>query len=115
MRLHAFLISAPEGGYVSFNLRPARPLKARPSNRPERLSKDYSPYFSRHRSSGTALFPTCYQARREYRRTCEAAGKSGKQIERCVIASFRVAESMGFKGGFRHWEELLRIGGLPAL
>jgi hypothetical protein len=29
-----------------------------------------------------------YQARREYRRTCETAGKSGKQIERCVIASF---------------------------
>ena len=51
-----------------------------------------------------------YQSRREYRRTCETAGKSGKQIERCVIASFRVAESMGFKGGFRQWEELLRIG-----
>jgi hypothetical protein len=25
-----------------------------------------------------------YQARREYRRACETAGKSGKQIERCV-------------------------------
>ena len=35
-----------------------------------------------------------YQSRREYRRTCETAGKSGKQIERCVISSFRVAESM---------------------
>ena len=51
-----------------------------------------------------------YQSRREYRRTCETAGKSGKQIERCVIASFRIAESMGFKGDFRQWEELLRIG-----
>ena len=30
-----------------------------------------------------------YQSRREYRRTCETAGKSGKQIERCVIASFQ--------------------------
>ncbi|MGC2577094.1 MAG: hypothetical protein WA376_05915, partial [Terrimicrobiaceae bacterium] len=39
-----------------------------------------------------------YQSRREYRRACETAGKSGKQIERCVIASFRIAESMGFKG-----------------
>ena len=28
------------------------------------------------------------------RRRCQAA-KSGKQIERCVIASFRIAESMG--------------------
>ena len=26
-----------------------------------------------------------YQSRREYRRACETAGKSGKQIERCVI------------------------------
>jgi len=51
-----------------------------------------------------------YQSRREYRRTCETAGKSGKEIERCVIASFRVAESRGFKGEFRQWEELLRIG-----
>jgi hypothetical protein len=28
-----------------------------------------------------------YRSRREYRRTCETAGKSGKQIERCVISS----------------------------
>ena len=41
---------------------------------------------------------------------CETAGKSGKQIERCVIASFQIAESMGFKGEFRQWEEMLRIG-----
>ena len=40
----------------------------------------------------------------------ETAGKSGKQIERCIIASFRIAESMGFKGEFRQWEGLLRIG-----
>jgi hypothetical protein len=50
------------------------------------------------------------QARREYRRTCETAGKSGKQIERCVISSFQIAESMGFQGDFRRWEHLLRIG-----
>ena len=36
--------------------------------------------------------------------------KSGKQIERCVISTFRIAESMGFKGEFRQWEDLLRIG-----
>ena len=33
----------------------------------------------------------------EYRRICETAGKSGKQIERCVIASFRIAESMALR------------------
>jgi hypothetical protein len=43
-------------------------------------------------------------------RTCETAGKSGKQIERCVISSFQIAESIGFKGEFRQWEDLLRIG-----
>ena len=51
-----------------------------------------------------------YRSRREYRSACERAGKSGKQIERCVISTFQVAESMGFKGDFRQWEELLRIG-----
>jgi hypothetical protein len=51
-----------------------------------------------------------YQSRREYRRACETVGKSGKQIERCVISSFHVAESIGFKGDFRQWEHLLRIG-----
>jgi hypothetical protein len=45
----------------------------------------------------------------EYRRTCETAGKSCKQIERCVISTFRIAESMGFKGEFRQREHLLRV------
>ena len=48
-----------------------------------------------------------YQARREYRGTCETAGKSGKQIERCVMLTFQIARSMGFKGDFRQWEHLL--------
>ena len=51
-----------------------------------------------------------YQSRREYRRASETAGKSGKRIERCVISSFQVAESLGFRGDFRQWEHLLRIG-----
>jgi hypothetical protein len=38
-----------------------------------------------------------YRSRREYPSACERAGKSGKQIERCVISTFQVAESMGFK------------------
>ena len=51
-----------------------------------------------------------YRSRREYRSVCQRAGKSGKQIERCVISTFRVAESVGFKGDFRQWQELLRTG-----
>ena len=51
-----------------------------------------------------------YQSRREYRQTWETAGKSGKEIERCAIATFKVAESLGFKGEFRQWEHLLRVG-----
>ena len=51
-----------------------------------------------------------YRSRREYRLDCDHSGKSGKQIERCVISTFRVAESMGFKGDIRQWQELLRIG-----
>jgi hypothetical protein len=37
-----------------------------------------------------------------------AAG--GKQIERWVISTFQIAESLGFKGMFRQWEHLLRVG-----
>jgi hypothetical protein len=51
-----------------------------------------------------------YLSRREYRCACQRAGKGSKQIERCVISTFQVAESMGSKGEFRQWEHLLRIG-----
>jgi hypothetical protein len=51
-----------------------------------------------------------YQSRREYRQTCETAGKSGKQIERCVISTFQIAKSMGFKDELRQRKHLLRIG-----
>jgi hypothetical protein len=39
----------------------------------------------------------CYAGSGE-RIACERAGKSGKQIERCIISTFQVAESLGFKG-----------------
>ena len=51
-----------------------------------------------------------YQSRWEYRSVCQPAGKGGKQIERCIISSFQIAESMGFKGDFRQWEHLMRVG-----
>ncbi len=44
-----------------------------------------------------ALIDQIQQARDTLeRQTCETAGKSGKQIERCVMASFQVAESLGY-------------------
>jgi hypothetical protein len=49
-----------------------------------------------------------YRSRREYRSACDRSGKGGKQIERCLISTFQVAESMGFKGDHRQWEHLLR-------
>jgi hypothetical protein len=51
-----------------------------------------------------------YRSRKEYRSACARSGKSGKPIERCVISTFRVAESISFQGEFRTWEHLLRIG-----
>ena len=39
-------------------------------------------------------------------------GKGGNEIERCVISTFRVAASMGFKGDFRPMHELPESGDL---
>ena len=50
-----------------------------------------------------------YQARKQYRLVCERPNKGNKAIEREVISSFQVAESLGFRGDFRAWEHLLRI------
>jgi hypothetical protein len=33
-----------------------------------------------------------------------ALPRSSVEIERCVIATFRTAESLGFKGDFRQWK-----------
>ena len=41
-----------------------------------------------------------YRSRKEYRSVCQRAGKSGKQIERCVISTFQVAKSMASKATF---------------
>ena len=47
-------------------------------------------------------------SRREYRQLVNV-GKRRQTIERCIISTFQVAESMGFKGDFRQWEHFLRI------
>ena len=50
-----------------------------------------------------------YQAGKQYRLVCDRPNKGNKAIEREIIASFQVAQSLGFKGDFRAWEHLLRI------
>ena len=50
-----------------------------------------------------------YQSRRQYRRVSERPNKGNKAIERELISSYQVAQSLAFKGDFRAWEHLLRI------
>jgi hypothetical protein len=50
-----------------------------------------------------------YHARKLYRLVCERPNKGNKAIERNVISSYQIAQSLGFKGDFRAWEHLLRI------
>ena len=51
-----------------------------------------------------------YRSRREYRSACDHSGKGGKQIERCLLSTFKAAERMGFEGDYRQWQHLLRVG-----
>ena len=50
-----------------------------------------------------------YQARKHYRLICERPNKGNKAIERTVISSLQIAQSLGFNGDCRQWEHLLRI------
>ena len=50
-----------------------------------------------------------YQARKQYRLVCERPNKGNKAVEREVVSSYQIAQSLGFKGDFRAWEHLLRI------
>ena len=45
-------------------------------------------------SQGDKFAAHIYQSRKDYRRACDIADKSGKQIERCVIATFQIAQSL---------------------
>jgi hypothetical protein len=51
-----------------------------------------------------------YQARREFPHISERPGKGNKAVERSVLSTFQIARSLGFKGDFRQWEQLLRVG-----
>ena len=50
-----------------------------------------------------------YHARRQYPLVCERPNKGNKAIEREIISSYQVAQSLGFNGDYRPWEHLLRI------
>jgi hypothetical protein len=50
-----------------------------------------------------------YQARKQYRLVCERPNKGNKAIEREILSSYQIAQSLGFNGDFRAWEHLLRI------
>ena len=50
-----------------------------------------------------------YQSRREHRRVCERPNKGNKAVERNVISTYQVAQSLGFRSDFHAWEHLLRI------
>ena len=56
---------------------------------------DHGPASIGTRRTGHRFFSHLYQSRRVYRRACETAGKSGKQIERCVISTFQIADNSG--------------------
>jgi hypothetical protein len=61
-------------------------------------------------SSGTDKFVAhLYQARTQCRLVCERPNKGNKAIEREVISSYQIAQSLGFNGDFRAWEHLPRI------
>ena len=51
-----------------------------------------------------------YQARKQYRLVCEGPNKGNKAIERNVLSTYEVAQSLGFNRDFRAWEHLLWIG-----
>jgi hypothetical protein len=50
-----------------------------------------------------------HQARKQYRLVCERPNKGNKAVEREVISTYQVAQSLGFTGDYRAWEHLLRI------
>src|SRR4029077_4206335 len=60
-------------------------------------------------SEAKKLVMHLYQARKQYRLVCERPNKGNKAIEREIISSYQLAQSLGFKGDFRAWEHLVRI------
>ena len=60
-------------------------------------------------SEAKKLVMHLYQARKQYRLVCERPNKGNTAIEREIISSYQLAQSLGFNGDYRVWEHLLRI------
>ena len=66
------------------------------------FAADASDYCTRERRDGfrfeagasLSFLPKGFLSHREYRCAYQRAGKGGKQIKRCVISTFQVAESL---------------------
>jgi hypothetical protein len=52
-------------------------------------------------SEGDKFVAHLYQARNHYRLNCDRPNKGNKAIERNFIASYQIAQSLGFNGDFR--------------
>lgn len=71
------------------------------------IRQDIEHLLAQLQSSGHDAFAAhIYRSRREYRSACDHAGKGGKQIERCLLSTFKIAERMGFQGDYRQWQHL---------
>jgi hypothetical protein len=55
-------------------------------------------------SEARNFFALLYQARKHFRLICERPNKGNKAIERTLISSLQIAQSLGFKGDCRQWE-----------
>jgi hypothetical protein len=79
-------------------------------HRRKRASKSYSTCLSRHLSSGTGLFPTSISRGGRIGGHAKLPESPASKSSRCFISTIQIAESMGLKGEFRQWEDLLRVG-----
>ena len=66
-------------------------------------------HFSLHLSSWTDLSPTFINPGGNTDGRAKQPGSPANKSSG-AISSFRIAESLGFKGDFRQWEHLLRVG-----
>jgi hypothetical protein len=86
----------------------ARDLQALLATATERVD-DFATEVSAARAQPDPFASLYFAARKSYRRACDTANKSGKNIERVLISTYRKAMDLGFKGSIRDWEALLRI------
>jgi hypothetical protein len=60
-------------------------------------------------TAGVVLVVAWVAKKRTFLLSSGVADKGNKLIERNVIASYQIAQSLGSNGGFRAWEHLMRV------